>query len=64
MVIPLLDSVVSNLKEANFLSGLLAKTGSNVFGYLVLRFSGLLKNTNYVLIFLMRVLSYLLASIS
>ena len=46
IVIPLFDSVVSNLNEAYFLSALVRRTGSRVFGYLILMLYGLLKKTN------------------
>lgn len=40
IVIPFLDSVVSNLNEAYFLSGWLMSTGSSFLGYLIFMSSG------------------------
>jgi hypothetical protein len=46
IVMPRLDSVVSNRKEAYFLSRFVGGTGYRFFGYLILIPSGLLKKTN------------------
>ena len=57
MVILFLDSVVSNLKEANFLSGLLDSTGCKALGYFLLRLSGRLKKMNSEYAFLVNLFS-------